>query len=148
MKSVCLIFIAGILMTANLSAQMEENFDLLDYRWNNRVLLVFSPNNTYTDLTSTLDMVQKNKNGFKDRDLKVFQVLKNIGSSSGDQVLQNNDAQNMRDQFNVASSEFRVILIGKDGAEKMRSEQAIGKEKLFEVIDAMPMRRLEMKEDG
>ncbi|MDZ7807813.1 MAG: DUF4174 domain-containing protein [Gracilimonas sp.] len=31
---------------------------------------------------------------------------------------------------------------------KLRSGETITQEKLFEVIDAMPMRRLEMKEDG
>ncbi|MDZ7808210.1 MAG: DUF4174 domain-containing protein [Gracilimonas sp.] len=148
MKSLFLIFIAGILLTVNLSAQMEQDFDLQDYRWNDRVLLIFSPNAIYTELTSTMEMVRKNQKGFNERDLKVFHVLENIGNSSGDNVLQKADAQNLRDRFDVGSSDFKIILIGKDGSEKMRSSEAITKNTLFEVIDAMPMRRLEMKEDG
>jgi len=135
-------------MTANLSAQMENNFILEDYQWNNRILLVFSPNSIYTDLTRTMEMVQNNQDGFNERDLKVFQVLGNIGNSSGELVLQRDDANTMRDRFEIGRNEFRVILIGKDGTEKIRSDEAISSDYLFEEIDAMPMRRLEMKEDG
>lgn len=148
MRSLLLILITGSLITTNVSAQMEEDFDLEDHRWNNRVLLVFSPNSIHTDLTATMEIVENNHKGFSERDLKVFQVLGNIGNSSGEKVLNNNDAKNLREQFDVAPSEFKIILIGKDGTEKLRSEEAITKTKLFEVIDAMPMRRLEMKDDG
>lgn len=135
-------------MTADLSAQMDESFDLNEYRWNSRVLLLFSPNNTYTELTRSMEMVRTNKSGIEERDLKVFQVLGNIGNSSGDKVVQREDSQDIREWFDVTSNEFKAILIGKDGTEKLRTGEAVTKERLFEVIDAMPMRRLEMKEDG
>ena len=63
-------------------------------------------------------------------------------------MLQRDDAHTMRDRFEVGQNEFQVILIGKDGTEKIRSDEAISSDYLFEAIDAMPMRRLEMKEDG
>ncbi|HKK25444.1 MAG TPA: DUF4174 domain-containing protein [Gracilimonas sp.] len=148
MKFISILLITGCFLTADLSAQMEDNFNLEDHQWNNRVLLIFSPNSIYTGLTRTMEMVQNNQDGFNERDLKVFQVLGSIGNSSGESVLQRDDAHTMRDRFEVGQNEFQVILIGKDGTEKMRSEEAISSEYLFEEIDAMPMRRLEMKEDG
>jgi len=36
-----------------------------------------------------------------------------------------------------------VVLIGKDGGEKLRSAQPITAERLFATIDAMPMRQSE-----
>jgi hypothetical protein len=135
-------------MTADLSAQMEDSFDLDEHRWNNRVLLVFSPNNTYTDLTRTMEMVQNNRGGISERDLKVFQVLENIGNSSGDNVLQSDDAQDLRERFKVSPNEYKSILIGKDGTEKMRTGEVVTAKRLFEIIDAMPMRKLEMKDNG
>lgn len=148
MKFIFILLMTGCFLTADLSAQMENNFNLEDYQWNNRILLVFSPNSIHTGLTRTMKMVQNNPDGFNERDLKVFQVLGNIGNSSGEIVLQSDDANTMRDRFEVGKNEFRVILIGKDGTEKMRSDEAISIEYLFEEIDAMPMRRLEMKDDG
>jgi len=148
MKFIFMLLITGCFMTADLSAQMKDNFNLEDHQWNNRILLVFSPNSIHTDLTRTMEMVQNNQDGFDERDLKVFQVLGNIGNSSGEIVLQREDANTMRDRFEVGKNEFRVILIGKDGTEKLRSDEAISNAYLFEEIDAMPMRRLEMKGDG
>jgi hypothetical protein len=38
-----------------------------------------------------------------------------------------------------------VILVGKDGAEKQRSQTPIDLAMLFRTIDAMPMRQQEMR---
>lgn len=43
------------------------------------------------------------------------------------------------------ASPFTGILIGKDGGEKLRWDSVITTDKLFGVIDAMPMRKEEMK---
>jgi hypothetical protein len=40
---------------------------------------------------------------------------------------------------------FSVALIGKDGGEKARRAQPISSEELFALVDAMPMRREEMR---
>ena len=45
------------------------------------------------------------------------------------------------------SKPFTLILVGKDGTEKLRSHKAVEVETLFETIDAMPMRIREMMSD-
>ncbi len=45
----------------------------------------------------------------------------------------------------VYSPRFTFLLIGKDGSAKFRSTKVISKEQLFAIIDAMPMRKKEMK---
>ncbi len=40
---------------------------------------------------------------------------------------------------------FEAVLVGKDGGEKLRSADPIGPDRLFAIIDAMPMRRQEMR---
>lgn len=42
-------------------------------------------------------------------------------------------------------TEFTVILLGKDGGEKLRTQNLLTTNKLFALIDAMPMRRQEMQ---
>ena len=56
------------------------------------------------------------------------------------------------DKHNVSSfknksvgENFTVILVGKDGGEKYRSDQPLSQKKLYAIIDAMPMRREEMR---
>jgi hypothetical protein len=38
------------------------------------------------------------------------------------------------------------VLIGKDGGEKLRRTTPLSPEELFAIVDAMPMRRAEMRE--
>lgn len=50
------------------------------------------------------------------------------------------------DKWKVSrSKDFTFILIGKDGGEKYRSDQFVSNKELFAKIDAMPMRRSEIK---
>ena len=48
-------------------------------------------------------------------------------------------------KYKVKKEAFVLILIGKDGGEKMRKEQPIQAATLFSTIDAMPMRQAEMR---
>ena len=129
-------------------AQDFENFDLSDYKWDNRVLLVFSPNTfnaDYRDLSSDL---KKAKAGIQERDLEVFYALEQRSASAKGQILPDEVTQSLRAQFDVSTSDFAIILIGKDGTEKLRADKSISTKELFEEIDSMPMRKLEMKNDG
>ena len=44
-----------------------------------------------------------------------------------------------------SSRHFLVVLIGRDGGEKFRADRFVTAKELFAIIDAMPMRRAEMK---
>ncbi|TLV02884.1 DUF4174 domain-containing protein [Dyadobacter luticola] len=44
-----------------------------------------------------------------------------------------------------SASSFTFILVGRDGGEKFRSSDVVSAEKLFGLIDAMPMRKSEVK---
>lgn len=54
------------------------------------------------------------------------------------------EGRQLRQRFKIGSEEFAVILIGKDGAEKLRREMPISGAELNSTIDAMPMRRREI----
>lgn len=54
----------------------------------------------------------------------------------------------LRKRFHVRPDAFAVILVGKDGGEKMRSDKPIPWETLEATIDAMPMRQTEMRGKG
>jgi hypothetical protein len=52
------------------------------------------------------------------------------------------------EKYNVDTTQYTVILIGKDGSEKYRTNKIIKIDQLFSIIDAMPMRKSEMNKSN
>lgn len=48
-------------------------------------------------------------------------------------------------RYKKTSSQPEIILIGLDGGVKLRAEEFLSNQKLFETIDSMPMRMQEMR---
>ena len=55
------------------------------------------------------------------------------------------DAARVRAEYGVGEGQFLAVLVGKDGEVKLASTQPLRAESLFAQIDAMPMRKQEMK---
>ena len=68
-----------------------------------------------------------------------------LHNKSIDQVLIENFESSV-ENISLSSSEFRLILIGKDGGIKLNSRK-ISLEEIFSLIDTMPMRQEEMLND-
>jgi hypothetical protein len=49
------------------------------------------------------------------------------------------------EKYKVDTTQYTVILIGKDGSEKYRTNKIIEIDQLFSIIDAMPMRKSKMR---
>lgn len=95
-----------------------------------RQLLIFSVSKTQDAYLQQLNILKSDPVGLDERDITIRII--------GEEDLQ-------RSHFNVKSNEFCIILIGKDGSEKYRSEVPISLNQLYGLIDAMPMRKQEMK---
>lgn len=48
-------------------------------------------------------------------------------------------------KYNRRNEPFLVVLVGKDGGEKHRTDTLLVPEELFAIVDAMPMRRAEIR---
>ena len=66
-------------------------------------------------------------------------MIRGPGLSDQEQVL-------ARQRFQIAPEAFAAILVGKDGGEKLRVFAPVSMDRLNRTIDAMPMRKDEMKE--
>lgn len=72
--------------------------------------------------------------GIKERDI----LLKSFNTGS--------TKKNVFKEWNVdLSKKFTFILVGRDGGEKFRSNEFVTADKLFALVDAMPMRQHEKK---
>ncbi len=111
-------------------------------RDHNRVLLVFSSGNS-KPAEEQLTIAAEHVDGFRERGL----VLAGISGSDPavpSVTLSAAEDAAVRERFHVQAGQFTVLLIGKDGGEKLRSHQPISWKTLQSTIDAMPMRQEEM----
>lgn len=121
------------------------NMDLNDYRWKNRLLLLFAPSSDVNEFKGQKRELQSQWEGVLDRDLIIMEIfLKGDSRLMNDQLSQESGEQ-LRRQFRVEPDRFEVILIGKDGTVKLRNSGQVPVSDLFGLIDAMPMRQDEMR---
>ncbi len=123
------------------SAQQPEPADkpLTAYRDKNRVLLVFAPDEKDVACVAQGKLWQGEKAGFAERQLVVVPVLADAKTAAGDTPAA------LAKKYGVDPKAFAVVLLGKDGHDAYRAPKPVEAETLYEVIDAMPMRRAEMK---
>lgn len=114
------------------------------YKWNNRLLLVFAPNEDSPAYQQQMQRLQGQQADLKERDLLVFELLAQGTSRVNGQSIDPEEVAKVRKRFNVGSQEFRVILVGKDGTAKRRDRVPVSPQVIFKEIDSMPMRRQEM----
>jgi len=123
----------------------SQNIDIPGpYLWKNRILLVFNLQND-DQLNKQLHLFSKNQAGMDERDLIVFRILPDKVEQIHGKEYGKNAAEKLRSKYNIDKNDFTVILIGKDGTEKLRQQKVLSIDKLFATIDAMPMRRREMR---
>jgi len=100
-------------------------------RQKNRMLLVFAPSPDHPELLRQRAFQQADADGYEERDLHPVEVT----DATADALFS---------RYGVDPTKFTVILIGRDGEEKKRSDVALASAELFATIDAMPMRQAEM----
>ncbi len=95
-----------------------------------RKLFIFGGAKNKSEIDQELELLNTASEGLKERALNIILVEKNSA---------------LFKKYDVKQDLFTVILVGKDGSEKYRTHKLLLPEKLFALIDAMPMRRAEMK---
>jgi hypothetical protein len=104
------------------------------YRGKNRLLVILAPSARDEAFEMQKNAYEQAKDGYNERDLVV------LAESDGDGPLHR--------RFHAPAGEFRVMLIGKDGHTALERSKPVGNQELFGRIDAMPMRRQEMRSKG
>jgi len=148
LKNLCFLLLIVLL---NLIGQVTtaQPSALDAYTWKKRVLLVFTAHPKHALYQEQIKAFEQATAGVLDRDLVVFKVVGNEGYTPDHKRLTKFQNQQLRKHYEVPSIQFQVILIGKDGGEKMRTiKQTMDVKQLFRTIDAMPMRRSEMRRKG
>lgn len=114
------------------------------YKWAKRPLIVFAGSEQDPMLVEQRRMVGANRTALAARDVVVLWVIgNNISANLG--ARPRTRASGLRSRYGVADGVFGVVLVGKDGGAKLSSTAPISADRVIETIDAMPMRREEMR---
>jgi hypothetical protein len=112
---------------------------LNNYRWQNRILMVLTDDETIASRQK--EILDQDIDGVLDRDLVVFGL-----GGEGAPYLEDTDVDldRVRDGFSLEDDD-KIVLLGKDGSVKGKWGAPVTTEELFTLIDAMPMRKEEMR---
>ncbi len=125
MKSTKILLIGFLLfMISNVNAQ-----SLSQYRWENRLVLLLTESNDNAEYQEQITIFHNENKGLKERKIIVYRVV------PSDELFK---------EYKKTESAFEFVLIGLDGGEKLRRNSHLSIEKLYAIIDGMPMRRSEL----
>jgi hypothetical protein len=137
--AVIFLITSAVLMPARAAAA-----ELSDYLWQRRPLLVFAPTDNDPRLVETMRRIEASRCDFVDREMVLGRIVTDGTSTLDGQVVDTKQAQRLRSAFGIGASSFSVVLIGKDGGEKLRVNDVPDFQPIYAVIDGMPMRGSEM----
>ena len=135
--SLALPFAAATLVPRATQAQPTGIVTLYELRHTSRPLLIFAPKPDDPQLEIQLRRLTQNASQLAGRDL-VIVAIPYESPSPTDVSLSPEEATEARRRFKIAPTDFTVILIGKDGSEKLRDTKPFTIAKLRDTIDAMP----------
>jgi hypothetical protein len=125
-------FLTFVALALSLSIMNAKNLD--DLRWKERVVLIYAPEGSEKELARQQELLRSHGAEMVARDVT--------------QIVLRNGAENAKlvDRFKLSGRGFTLLLIGKDGGEKLRSHEVVAPERICRLIDSMPMRQEEMRE--
>lgn len=124
----------------NMNAQ-----DLSQYRWQNRLVLLLTNDETNPEYLQQLKIVEGDKKGVEERKIIVYRSTPNVVYTGAEKKAHNTANEKIYKKYKKSDSAFEIILIGLDGGEKLRKESCIPLEELYALIDIMPMRQAEIR---
>jgi hypothetical protein len=134
-----------ILLAVQLRAEEMKNVDLDKYQWKNRLVLLFAPSSDFENYHNAVAELARLSDEIDDRDLVVFHLFENDKSHVYENEMSSRDVQQLAEKYDPKKGALTTILIGKDGGEKYRQTGQTEWQEIFDRIDAMPMRRAEMR---
>lgn len=139
----------GVAISSEHHAPLQHVESLDDLRWNHRLLLVFAPAPNSVGLQTVQRQWRGAHTDTTERHLTRIDVVGTQVHVEGSHS-HGLDATTLRSRFGVAPNAFAMVLVGKDGTEKMRTPAPSprGLTPVFDRIDSMPMRQQEMRDQA
>ncbi|WP_170063310.1 DUF4174 domain-containing protein [Polaribacter porphyrae] len=113
------------------------------HRWKNRVVLIFSDSKDDEKLQNQINILSKEKEGLAEMKLLIYRFSQGFFTTNFNTIWFSSTLKIRK--YKKKSEDFKIVLIGLDGGIKMKQTTLLSAEKLFAIIDGMPMRRSELR---
>lgn len=127
-------------------AKGEDGAGLSSVRWEYRPLLIFTPRDDDPRLSRQTTHLADAAFGMTDRRLAVYVVERRRVFTLFGAPAPKASAKLLRRRFGVPDETFKVVLVGLDGGAKLTASEPVETERLFALIDRMPMRSRELEQ--
>ena len=137
--------VLSLIITITMLQSVNYAEDLSKHKWENRLVLIISQDEFQSNYQNQLNEFIKDSNGIIDRKILIYHILPKKYKTG---LLDKSDwkySEKFFKKYSKNDNQFEIILVGLDGGIKLRQEEIITTDKLFAVIDSMPMRVQEIK---
>lgn len=122
--------------------------DSSNHQWKERILIILTNKKSNGVFQKQIAHLKTNDEGLTERKMVVYlctpeTYLKGLHSANSW-----NTGNEMYRKYKTTNSDFEVILIGLDGGIKLMETTLVSTEKLFALIDSMPMRSSELRKQS
>lgn len=142
---------AALTRTANVAAKIDDGLEpaelLEELNWSERLLVLSEPRRrggVSIEATLMLGAFWRDLAALSDRELRVVHLFGNDAGWIAGRELDSKAVRALRQAWNLDADPFQIALVGKDGGVKETWTEVVTPAQVFELIDAMPMRRREL----
>ncbi|MGD1984284.1 MAG: DUF4174 domain-containing protein [Chromatiaceae bacterium] len=139
LKGSLTVWLVGMLATTAV-----HSYDIDQHAWRDRLLILAAPERQHPTLTLQQQTVAARAAAIADRRLRVFVLAGGAGQLDGS-PLSVDDVVFLRRTFAIEANDTVMLLVGLDGQVKRRDALDTALSELFIEVDAMPMRRAEIR---
>lgn len=140
------LLLSLLFMLHLLTAVFGQN--LSEHTWENRLVLVLADSETNTTYQAQLEELKSLPAAMTERKLLVYQITPKVYQKGVESTEKWTMGDLLYKTYKATNSDFEIILIGLDGSIKLRETELVSTEKLFALIDSMPMRSNELRRQG
>ena len=117
--------------------------DIDEFKWKNRLVILATQSVESNSYKAQIKSLKSDPEGLEIRKLQIITIVPGYQSFG----LTTNTRQaidSSYEKFLLKNDPFMFYLVGLDGGVKFSSSDTISNKELFQIIDVMPMRRLEI----
>lgn len=118
------------------NASIDNPPDLfIPYQNNNQLILIFSVSNRSPEYEKALFELSRDPLGLDRRDLIIFEIFPNGGIYPDGSPISEEEAKDLRNYYQIATSPFTLIVISRQLEEIFRSPVPLPVSEIFKKID-------------
>ena len=122
----------------------SKPFELTEYRWNRRVLVLSAASLDDPALIRQQQELALTQLPFESRDMVLVTLVDGPAASVDGRALSSAEVSAARAKLGLQDNAFAIRLIGKDGSVKLSRDTATSMADIYALIDTMPMRQAEV----